>query len=414
MPDKPHLQRPPRFRPLWSETAPPSTAASEFQPDRRFDCIVVGTGITGCSAALHLAEAGARVCAVDSRAPGEGTSGHANGQVMAELTLSPDRIVQLYGHDRGEAVIRFAARAPDLVFELIRRHGIACEARRSGWIEGTPYGWGMRSMEKRVAGWRGRGEPVDLLGRDAIRELCGSAAYAGGLLDQRGGTLNPLSYNRGLAAAAIRLGAVFHDDVEARELVPEGGGWRIATTRGTLWASGVIAATNAYTGRLLPHLRFPVACVYGVQSATAPIEGLAHILPQRQGVSDVRKRFFRFDEAHRLIVGGPGALWQPASGRSLSFRLAERALRKLLPEIRGVPFEYHWYARGAAAADLLPHLSEPQTSLFAALGFAGRGIAMGTALGRALARRVRGETVKNVGFPVTSARLPLGLSSIIR
>ena len=157
-----------------------------------------------------------------------------------------------------------------------------------------------------------------------------------------------------------------------------------------------------------------MACVYGVQSATAPIEGLAHILPQRQGVSDVRKRFFRFDGAHRLIVGGPGALWQPASGRSLSFRLAERALHKLFPEIRGVPFEYHWYARGAAAADLLPHLYEPQAGLFAALGFAGRGIAMGTALGRALARRVRGETVKNIGFPVTSARLPLGLSSIGR
>jgi glycine/D-amino acid oxidase-like deaminating enzyme len=69
-------------------------------------------------------------------------------------------------------------------------------------------------------------------------------------------------------------------------------------------------------------------------------------------------------------------------------------LRKLFPEIRDVPFDYHWYARGAAAADLLPHLYEPQAGLFAALGFAGRGIAMGTALGRALARRVQGETVK--------------------
>ena len=163
-----------------------------------------------------------------------------------------------------------------------------------------------------------------------------------------------------------------------------------------------------------PHLRFPVACLYGVQAATVPLEGLAHILPQRQGFSDVRKRFFRLDEARRLIVGGPGALWRPASGRSLSFRLAKRGLRKLFPEIRDVPFEYHWYARGAAAADLLPHLYEPQAGLFAALGFAGRGIAMGTALGRALAGRVRGETAKNVGFPVTSARLPLGLSSIGR
>jgi len=414
MPDKPHLQRPPRFRPLWPETAPSATVVSDFEPDRRYDCVVVGAGITGCSAALHLAEAGARVCIIDSRAPGEGTSGHANGQVMAELTLSPDRIVQLYGHDRGDAVIRFTARAPDLVFELMRRHGITCDARRSGWIEGTPYASGMRAMERRVASWRERGEPVELLGRDAIRELSGSAAYAGGLLDRRGGTLDPLSYTRGLAAAAAGLGAVFHGDAEARELTPEGGGWRITTSHGVLRASSVIAATNAYTGRLLPHLHFPVACLYGVQSATVPLDGLMHILPQRQGFSDVRKRFFRLDEARRLIVGGPGALWQPASGRSLSFRLAERALRKLFPEIRDVPFDYHWYARGAAAADLLPHLYEPQAGLFAALGFAGRGIAMGTALGRALARRVQGETVKNIGFPVTSARLPLGLSSIGR
>jgi glycine/D-amino acid oxidase-like deaminating enzyme len=414
MPDKPHQQRPPRFRPLWPETAPPATVVSDFEPDRRYDCAVVGAGITGCSAALHLAEAGARVCIIDSQAPGEGTSGHANGQVMAELTLSPDRIVQLYGHDRGDAVIRFTARAPDLVFELIRRHGITCDARRSGWIEGTPYASGMRAMERRVASWRERGEPVELLGRDAIGELSGSAAYAGGLLDRRAGTLDPLSYTRGLAAAAAGLGAVFHGDAEARELTPEGGGWRITTSHGVLRASSVIAATNAYTGRLLPHLHFPVVCLYGVQSATVPLDGLMHILPQRQGFSDVRKRFFRLDEARRLIVGGPGALWQPASGRSLSFRLAERALRKLFPEIRDVPFDYHWYARGAAAADLLPHLYEPQAGLFAALGFAGRGIAMGTALGRALARRVQGETVKNIGFPVTSARLPLGLSSIGR
>ena len=83
-------------------------------------------------------------------------------------------------------------------------------------------------------------------------------------------------------------------------MAPAGGGWRVTTNRGPLWASNVIAATNAYTGRLLPHLRFPVACLYGVQSATVPLEGLAHILPQRQGFSDVRKRFFRLDEARPL------------------------------------------------------------------------------------------------------------------
>jgi len=162
---KPDFQRLPRFRPLWPETAAPPPDLAEFVADRRYDCIVVGAGITGCSAALHLAEARARVCVIDAIAPGAGTSGHANGQVMAELTLSPDWIVQLYGAKRGEAVIRSTARAPDLVFDLIARHLIACDATRTGWIEATPFASGMRSMAKRVASWQRRGEPVELLER---------------------------------------------------------------------------------------------------------------------------------------------------------------------------------------------------------------------------------------------------------
>ncbi len=333
---------------------------------------------------------------------------------MAELTLSPDRIVQLYGTKRGEAIVRSTARAPDLVFDLIARYAIACDASRTGWIEATPFASGMRSMAKRVASWRRRGEPVELLERPAIRELSGSTAYAGGLLDRRGGTLNPLSYNRGLAAAAIGLGAVVHGEVEARELRRERDGWSVFTNRGLLKASSVIAATNAYTGGLLPHLRLPVVCVYGVQSATAPLSGMSHILPQRQGFSDVRKRFFRWDGRDRLIVGGPGTPWRPGSGGSFPFRLVERGLRKLFPEIGDVAFEHRWYARGAAAADFLPHLYEPEPGLFAALGFAGRGIAMGTMLGQALAGQVQGKTPQEIDFPLTPASLPFGLSALAR
>jgi len=212
--------------------------------------------------------------------------------------------------------------------------------------------------------------------------------------------------------AAIGLGAVVHGEVEAGELRRDRDGWCVFTNRGALKASSVIAATNAYTGGLLPHLRLPVVCVYGVQSATAPLGGMSHILPQRQGFSDVRKRFFRWDGGDRLIVGGPGTPWRPGSGRSLPFRLVERGLRKLFPEIGDVAFEHHWYAKGAAAADFLPHLYEPRPGLFAALGFAGRGIAMGTMLGRALADQAQGKTPQEIDFPLTPASLPLGLSAL--
>jgi glycerol-3-phosphate dehydrogenase len=71
---KPAAQEP-CFSPLWPRLAalPPPT------PEGHYDCAVLGAGITGCSAALHLAEFGARVSVLEASAPGAGTSGHANG-----------------------------------------------------------------------------------------------------------------------------------------------------------------------------------------------------------------------------------------------------------------------------------------------------------------------------------------------
>jgi glycine/D-amino acid oxidase-like deaminating enzyme len=362
---------------------------------------------------LHLAECGAAVAVIDSCDIGAGTSGRANGQVMADLTLPPARIVQLYGAERGEALLRTSATAPDLVFELISQHQIACDAMRTGWIEASPFEGGLRRMERRVASWRERGAPVELLDRDTLRQLTGTNAYVNGLLDRRGGTINPLSYNRGLAIAAVRHGAAFQK-AEARALLRHAGAWKVVTARGDVTAGAVIVATNAYTGRLVPHLRLPIVCLYGAQTATGPLPPHLHyILPQRQGFSDVRKRFLRLDAQHRLIIGGPAGFWAPASGRSLPFRWIEHALLKLFPELRAVQFEHRWLAKGAAAADLLPHAYEPAPGLLTALGFAGRGIAMGTALGRVLAQRVQGEGGQRLAFPMTPGRLPLGLGGLL-
>jgi glycine/D-amino acid oxidase-like deaminating enzyme len=243
--------------------------------------------------------------------------------------------------------------------------------------------------------------------------LLGTPAYRAGILDRRGGTLNPLAFTRGLAAAALRAGAAIHVGVDVRRLVCEPAGWRVVTGRGSVSAATVIAATNAYTGALLPGLRHPVVVVYGVQSATLPLPpALAHILPHGHGFSDVRKMFFRRAASDRLVVGGPGGVWPPSSAGAVAFRWLEHRLRAVFPELRDVPFQHRWVAKGAAALDLLPHLYEPAPGLFAALGFAGRGIAMGTALGSLLARRVQGEPAERLPFPTTTSRWPFGLGAV--
>src|SRR5687767_9413902 len=124
------MSRPePPLTPLWLQTAAPWVAGTEAEADEdAIDTIVVGAGVTGLSTALHLAERGARVVVLERDGPGLGSTGRSNGQVIAGLQKGPDALVAAYGPERGERLVEFCGKAPDLVFELIARHGIECDA----------------------------------------------------------------------------------------------------------------------------------------------------------------------------------------------------------------------------------------------------------------------------------------------
>ena len=60
---------------LYRDTAAPSTPPPPLEGPVRADVAIVGGGITGLSAALHAAEAGATVVLVEAQDPGFGASG---------------------------------------------------------------------------------------------------------------------------------------------------------------------------------------------------------------------------------------------------------------------------------------------------------------------------------------------------
>jgi glycine/D-amino acid oxidase-like deaminating enzyme len=54
--------------------------------------------------------------------------------------------------------------------------------------------------------------------------------------------------------------------------------------------------------------------------------------------------------------------------------------------------------------DHYPHLHEPAPGVIAALGYNGRGVAMATAMGGQIARRILGAPAEALDMPVTSIR----------
>jgi glycine/D-amino acid oxidase-like deaminating enzyme len=258
-------------RSLWGATAIPAPAFASLEAAVRAPVAVVGAGYTGLSAALHLAEAGQDVVVIEARSPGWGASGRNGGQVIAGVKHDPEKLVALFGGSVGRRMVETVGAAPDAVFGLIARHGIACDPVRTGWIQPAVSEATLLVSQERVRQWRDAGADVALLDAAETARLTGSKAYLGGMLDRRGGTVQPLSYARGLATACVRAGARIFAGSAATGLSRAGSGWQLATSGGEVVAERVILATNAYADRLHDGLRRSVVAVPSWQVATGPL-----------------------------------------------------------------------------------------------------------------------------------------------
>ncbi|SDE12401.1 NAD(P)/FAD-dependent oxidoreductase [Ruegeria marina] len=391
---------------LWTATANMSAPHPPLTGSLETEVAIIGGGFTGLSAALHLAERGIACVVLEAETPGWGASGRNGGQVNPGLHPDPEEITTRFGADMGGRMLRLSGTAGQLVFDLVARYGIDCDARPVGWLRGAHDAAGLRDLHHKAAQWQRLGAAVEPLDAAGIADLSGSAAYRGGLIDHRGGNLHPLNYALGLAAAAVRAGAAIHGHSRVLRIEADGSTHILTTTGGSLRARRVLICTNAYTDAFAPGLARTVVPVRSVQVATEPLppEVLAGILPGEHALSDTRRLllYYRRDAAGRFIMGGRGAYGAAAT------RTRMKALRqvsaKLYPQLDGVRWTHAWGGFVAVTTDHFPHLDRLGKGIMAGLGYNGRGVAMATAMGRVMADWASGTPEVGLDFPVTDPR----------
>ena len=381
---------------LWAATAEPGPPAPPLHGPAEADVAVVGGGFTGLSAALHLAEAGKRVVLLEAAEPGWGASGRNGGQVNPGWKVLPSEIKARYGSERGERVVRMANGTCDLVFDLIVRFAISCDALRPGFLQATYGARGRQAQANWAREWSAYGAETELLDRRAFAGLIGTDRYDGGLRDARGGNLQPLSYARGLAKAAAGLGAALHGGSPALRVTRHGAGWRVATPEGRVTAEHLVIGTNGYTGDFWPGLKETLVPVPSFIVASRPLsQNLARsILPGRHAVSETRRVlfYFRLDRDDRFVFGGRGGLFDMADrhdGRPMAHLEAE--VRRLYPQLADLTWDYSWGGYVAVTREHTPRLIRLGPGAYAGLGYNGRGVAMATMMGKQLALAVLGE-----------------------
>ncbi len=259
----------------------------------RYQVVVIGGGIVGCSVAYHLTLRGVTdVAVVEREELTAGSTWHAAGgfhAINADTTIAALQKYTIGMYDQVE-----------------RESGRSVGMHMSGGLElaGTPERW--RLLKQELAWHHMMGTDAYLLSPEeaaAMVPIIDPAGLEGALFDPHEGNLDPNGATWAYADAARKRGAevIQHDRVLA--LTPLAGGeWRVETEQGPITAAHVVNAAGLWARRVgrmvgVDHPLTPmvhhylvtddvpeVAAIEGDMAAVTDLEGFTYLQREGNGV----------------------------------------------------------------------------------------------------------------------------------
>jgi gamma-glutamylputrescine oxidase len=372
------------------------------------DVCVVGGGIAGCSAALHLAERGLRVVLLEAQRVGWGASGRSGAQALYGIAAGQPKLQRLIGAQDARAVWEVSVEGLALMRELIARFRIDCD-----WADGHLLAAVKPRHERQL-----RAEAHELrdqygytsvryLSREELRAVLATERYLGALHDSNSGHLHPLNYTLGLAAAAQGAGVRIFEGTRALRYAAAGSGQvRVTTADGEVRTRQLVLCGNVYLGAIAPQLASKIMAVATYIVATEPLgqERARQLITNNAAVADMNwvLDYFRTSADHRLLFGGRVNY----SGlRSFDAPAATRArMLGVFPQLKDVRIDYAWGGEVDITLNRAPHFGRLAPNVYFLQGFSGHGIALTGIAGKLAAEAVAGTAGRFDVF----ARIPHG------
>src|ERR1039458_2182764 len=242
----------------WLTTA--ELPKTEVHPlPNRVDVAVIGAGFTGLSAARTLAKRGAQVAVLESETIGWGASSRNGGMVLTGMKLGVNQLISMYGRELTRRMYAASLAPIDCVQQIVREEAIECNFSRCGHLEVACKQRHFDDYARQAEVIAGEfNHKLRVVQRHELSTEIGSNIYYGGMVDEVSGGLNPARYVAGLGRAAMKAGAEVFERTRVEGLQRESSqgesGWKITTSRGTLWAREVFVATSGYTGNATPEI----------------------------------------------------------------------------------------------------------------------------------------------------------------
>jgi gamma-glutamylputrescine oxidase len=390
-----------------SATLAAAVAGAHREPlrgEHRADVVVVGGGIAGCSAALHLTKRGYHVALLEARTVGYGASGRSGGHTIFGLATNQGALIGAVGRADARRLFELSVEALDLTQSLIAEHAIDCDYRANHvHVAVKP-----RHVTELQDWARELHDEYDyptarLLNRDQLQAHVQSERYLGGLIDSRSGHLHPLKFTQGLARAAESAGAMIFENSQVLRY-EDGPEVVVHTGQGTVRCAHLVLCGNAYLGAVAPALARRILGVGTYIIATEPLgeERVRALLPSNAAIADINwiLDYFRASADHRLLFGGRvsySAVQPPHLGESMRKRMV-----RIFPTLADVKVSHAWGGYLDITMSRAPDFGRLAPNVFYLQGFSGHGMTLTGLAGKLIAEAVAGTAERFDVF----ARIP--------
>jgi len=352
--------------------AEPAEPLPPAKVDGPADVAVVGGGITGCSCALALADAGLKVKLFETREIAGGASGRNGGFALRGGAAAYPVLAESIGDDATADLWRWTERELDALARIAEdafrptgslRLAADEEERDELWEE-------YEALREAgfAAEWRENlDEPL--------------SRYPAALFHPPDGVLQPARLVRRIADRAAAAGVEIHEHTHVASLAE-------------VDAETVVVATDGYPSGLLGELEGLIVPTRGQVIATEPIEEMLFEIPHygRHG----------FDYWHqrpdgRIVAGGfrDVSLDTEFTAEEVTTPVVQEALERFVHEHVGRPLrvDYRWAGIFGMVFDFLPVVGRvpDHDAVWIAGGYSGHGNVLGFACGRLVARAILGE-----------------------
>lgn len=363
---------------------------------------VIGGGLLGCWTAYWLAQQGVDVTLVERNVISWGATGRNGGFLMGGGAMGYASAIDMFGRDTARAIWTLAAEGQHLAAQVVADEDIDCDFRTPGTLSLALSDDGLEHMRHNLDLMHEDGFGGEMFDREDVQALVHTplaSEITGGVFSAPGSLLHSGRYLAGIAIAAKSNGARLCR-ATVTGLGEEGDGVAITTESGTIRASRVIVAVNAWTDELVPALKDVIVPVRGQILSYEP---LPRVFETGLG-ADVSPtgEYWQQTPDGSILLGGCRAdaphgdvdVREMVPTPDVTANI-ERVLPRLFPHLDEVRVARRWAGLMAFTSDYLPVAGAapdvPHTWI--AGGFCGHGMPFGPRVGQLLAEAATsGET----------------------